>query len=59
MIFRYLALLLVTALLCGYKDGLGNPIPCTYCGCPTSGVDHTEMTDDNGKKYCGICHNWL
>lgn len=32
MIFRYLALLLVTALLCGCKDGLGNTIPCTYCG---------------------------
>ena len=45
--------------MCGRKDGEGNPIPCTYCGCPTSGVAHTPDVDANGKRYCSVCHNWL
>jgi hypothetical protein len=46
-------------MACNHRDGEGNLIPCSYCGCPTSGAAHTEATDEQGRKYCSICHNWL
>ena len=46
-------------MACDHRDGQGNPIPCSSCACPTSGVAHREAVDDQGRKYCSICHCWL
>ena len=47
--------------MCGWTDQHGNRLPynCDYCGCPKSGAPHTPQQDQNGRTYCGICHQWL
>ena len=46
--------------MCNHVMGDGTVITdCGYCGCSGSPTAHTPATDDEGRSYCGICHQWL